>query len=100
MQGGDCFGEFMRWGLPKAVLKDIWALVAGERGQLSQREWLACLYLMDLAAQGIPPPSMLPPGVFPPFEVASPDGLPARPGTAGRAFSLADVQQVQALERL
>ncbi len=49
MQGGDCFGAFMQWGLPKGTLKDVWAAVAGDQGYLSQQQFVQCLYLMDNA---------------------------------------------------
>ena len=49
LQGGDCFGAFMQWGLPKGTLKDVWAAVAGDEGYLSQQQFVQCLYLMDNA---------------------------------------------------
>ena len=49
VQGGDCFGAFMQWGLPKGTLKDVWATVAGDEGYLSQQQFVQCLYLMDNA---------------------------------------------------
>jgi hypothetical protein len=49
VQGGDCFGAFMQWGLPKGTLKDVWAAVAGDQGYLSQQQFVQCLYLMDNA---------------------------------------------------
>ena len=33
-QGMDCFGAFMQSGLPKAALKQIWDLVAGDEARL------------------------------------------------------------------
>ena len=33
-QGTDCFGAFMQSGLPKASLKQIWDLVAGDEPRL------------------------------------------------------------------
>ncbi len=33
-QGTDCFGAFMQSGLPKASLKQIWDLVAGDGSRL------------------------------------------------------------------
>ncbi len=46
-QGQDCFGTFMEWGLPKEVLREIWALAAGQQGQLDARQFISCVYLMD-----------------------------------------------------
>lgn len=37
----------MEWGLPKEVLREIWALVAGQQGQLDARQFISCVYLMD-----------------------------------------------------
>ena len=34
VQGTDCFGAFMQSGLPKAALKQIWDLVAGDEARL------------------------------------------------------------------
>lgn len=48
-QGGDCFSFFMQWGLPKAVLKQVWDVVAGDEGQLNPQQFAACLHLMDNA---------------------------------------------------
>jgi hypothetical protein len=64
----------MQWGLPKELLKEIWEVVAGDEGQLTCQQFLACLYLMDNAKKGIPPPKALPPGPFPPL---APSGAPA-----------------------
>jgi hypothetical protein len=89
LQGSDCFGFFMQWGLGKAVLKDVWDVVAGDEGRLSQGQFLSCLYLMDLAKRGVAPPRSLPPGPFPP--IAAPV---AAPQSSGGAFSLSGVQQV------
>ena len=47
VQGQDCFGAFMAWGLPKEVLREIWALVAGSQGQLDKHQFVSALYLMD-----------------------------------------------------
>ena len=47
LQGQDCFGAFMAWGLPKEVLREIWALVAGSQGQLDKHQFVSALYLMD-----------------------------------------------------
>ena len=38
-QGTDCFGAFMQSGLPKASLKQIWDLVAGDEPRL---KWVPC----------------------------------------------------------
>ena len=60
VQGGDCFGAFMQWGLPKGTLKDVWATVAGDEGYLSQQQFVQCLYLMDNAKRvGLPCAAML-----------------------------------------
>lgn len=71
-QGAECYQTFLSWSLPKTVLKDIWAVVAGDNGELTEQQFLACLYLMDLARRGVPPPSQLPPGQFPPLASAAP----------------------------
>jgi hypothetical protein len=47
LQGQDCFGAFMAWGLPKEVLREVWALVAGSQGQLDKHQFVSALYLMD-----------------------------------------------------
>ena len=89
MQGGECFGYFMQWGLPKAILKDIWEVVAGDEGRLTQRQFIGCIYLMELAKRGAPLPHRLPPGPFPPVsQAASPDAPP-------RAVSLSSLQGVR-----
>jgi len=66
-QGGDCAGFFMQWGLPKELLKEIWEIVAGDEGRLSQAQFLSCLYLMDLAKRGVKPLRNIPRGPFPPI---------------------------------
>ena len=38
----------MQWGLPKDVLRDTWNLVAGNHGQLDARQFISCVYLMDM----------------------------------------------------
>ncbi len=43
----------MQWGLPKGILKDIWAVVAGDEGRLTADQFLQCLYLMDNAKRVI-----------------------------------------------
>lgn len=40
VQGVDCFPAFMQSGLPKAALKEVWDLVAGEAGQLSAHQFV------------------------------------------------------------
>ncbi len=72
MQGGECFGFFLQSGLDKAVLRDIWTLVAGTEGRLSQQQFVASVYLQDLARRGAQLPKQLPPGrpVGVPFAVA------------------------------
>lgn len=47
-QGKDCFEAFMQWGLPKGVLRNTWNLVAGNLGQLDARQFISCVYLMDM----------------------------------------------------
>lgn len=81
VQGGDCFGVFMQTGLDKRVLKVIWDVVAGASGALDAEQFVRCLYLMDRAKRGAPPPPALPPGPFPPL--APGVTMPApRPGSA------------------
>ena len=41
----------IQWGLGQGVLREIWALVAGDAGQLSTQQFISCLYLMDNAKQ-------------------------------------------------
>lgn len=72
VQGAECYQTFLSWNLPKTVLKDIWAVVAGDNGELTEQQFVACLYLMDLARRGVSPPARLPPGQFPPLAVAVP----------------------------
>jgi hypothetical protein len=67
LQGADCFHAFMAWGLDKSILKRIWDAVAGNAGHLNQNQFIQCLYLMDGAKRGFPPPLKLPPGQFPPL---------------------------------
>lgn len=88
-QGGECFGYFMQWGLPKAALKDIWELVAGDEGRLTQRQFVSCIYLMELAKTGNPLPQRLPPGPFPPVS------QPTAPAARQRSVSLSDLQGVR-----
>eukprot|EP00884_Botryococcus_braunii_P008864 jgi/Botrbrau1/1797/Bobra.0217s0048.1 len=78
--GAECYQTFLSWNLPKTVLKDIWAVVAGDNGELTEQQFIACLYLMDLARRGVPPPSQLPPGQFPPLASSAP-ALSATPGS-------------------
>ncbi|KAK2079755.1 hypothetical protein QBZ16_002150 [Prototheca wickerhamii] len=66
VQGVDCFGVFMRSGLPKAALKTVWDLVAGEAGALSAHQFVQALYLIEHAKAGRPLPPRLPAGPFPP----------------------------------
>ncbi len=89
LQGGECFGYFMQWGLPKAALKDIWELVAGDEGRLTQRQFIGCIYLMELAKKGAPLPPRLPPGPFPPVAQSGPSDAPQR------AVSLSGLQGVR-----
>ena len=48
------------------VLRDVWGLVAGNRGYLSESEFVSCLYLLDLVRSGRQLPRQIPPGPFPP----------------------------------
>lgn len=89
VQGVDCAGFFTQWGLQKDVLRDIWEVVAGDEGRLSQGHFLGCLYLMELAKRGVPPPRSLPPGPFPP--IASTSAMP----DSSSSFSLSGLQQVE-----
>ena len=89
LQGGECFGYFMQWGLPKATLKDLWELVAGDEGRLTQRQFVSCIYLMERAKTGAPLPKRLPPGPFPPVAQS------AASDTTQRAVSLAGLQGVR-----
>ena len=88
-QGSECFAFFLQSGLGKGVLKDVWAAVAGNEGRLSAPQFLACLYLMDLARRGLPVPAHAPP--------AGPDFPPiaggARPGSG--QLSLQGMQQAR-----
>ena len=100
LQGGDCFNAFMQWGLPKATLKDVWQVVAGNEGRLAQHQFVQCLYLMDQAKRGQAPPPKLPPGPFPPMASAPSRAPPqqpaggAAPPTGPAGFSIADTQRV------
>lgn len=91
-QGGECFGYFMQWGLTKAMLKDIWELVAGDEGRLSQRQFVSCIYLMEQAKRGSPLPKRLPPGAFPPI------AAPAPQHGAQQAVSLSGLQGVRPVQ--
>ncbi len=62
LQGGECFGFFLQSGLDKAVLRDIWTVVAGAEGRLSQQQFVASMYLQEQAKRGAPLPKQLPPG--------------------------------------
>ncbi|CAL8470940.1 g10482 [Coccomyxa elongata] len=93
VEGGDCAGFFLQWGLPKEVLRDIWEVVAGDEGRLSQSHFLGCLYFMDLAKRGVPPPRVLPPGPFPPIASSS------APSDTGSSFSLSSMQQEDVFSR-
>jgi len=71
VQGVDCFPTFMRCGLPKGALKDIWDVVAGDEGHLNRHQFIQCMYLIECAMLGSPIPSALPPGQFPPIQSAA-----------------------------
>ena len=96
LQGGDCFGAFMQWGLPRQTLKDVWQVVAGDESFLTQQQFVTCLYFMDLAKQGRPVPSQLPPAPFPPGYHTG----PAPPVQAAEPFNLGAVQQVPPWSRV
>uniref|UniRef100_A0A1D1ZRW5 Uncharacterized protein n=3 Tax=Auxenochlorella protothecoides TaxID=3075 RepID=A0A1D1ZRW5_AUXPR len=66
VQGVDCFGVFMRSGLPKDALKRIWDLVAGAAGHLSSHQFVQALYLIEHVKAGRALPEALPSGQFPP----------------------------------
>lgn len=53
-QGMECFSFMMQWGLGREVLREIWALVAADSGQLSTQQFISCIYLMDNAKQARP----------------------------------------------
>eukprot|EP00798_Chlamydomonas_sp_ICE-L_P018643 gene18643-25158_t len=78
VSGQDCFGFFMQWGLDKSVLRDIWATVAGQAGQLNGTQFVQSLYLMDQAKRGVRPPTQLPPGQFPPLAGAAAAAAPGQ----------------------
>ncbi|KAK9844100.1 hypothetical protein WJX81_004424 [Elliptochloris bilobata] len=88
LQGSECFAFFLQSGLGKGALKDVWAAVAGDEGRLSASQFLACLYLIDLARRGLPVPAHAPPAGpdFPPIAGGS------RPGI-GSGLSLPGMQQ-------
>lgn len=65
--GKECFGEFMQWGLPKEVLREVWNLVASGQGQLDVKQFVSCLYLMDSVKKGARLPETLPTKNFPPL---------------------------------
>eukprot|EP00891_Asterochloris_glomerata_P006112 jgi/Astpho2/6112/Aster-04057 len=92
--GGDCFGAFMQWGLPKGILKDIWAVVAGDEGRLTADQFVQCLYLMDNAKRGMIPPTRLPPGPFPPM-ASTPLQQALQGGTTAATPPQASMQQGQ-----
>jgi hypothetical protein len=85
VQGTDCFGAFMQSGLPKAALKQIWDLVAGDEPRLNRHQFVQALYLIDLAKRGMPIPAALPPGPFPP--VAGSGSLGAMQGAPADIYS-------------
>jgi hypothetical protein len=70
ISGADCFATFMRSGLPKEALKQVWDIVAGDAGQLSRHQFVQALYLIECIKRGIPLPARLPPGQFPPVSGA------------------------------
>ncbi|GMH40613.1 hypothetical protein BSKO_08517 [Bryopsis sp. KO-2023] len=76
VQGSECFNTFVSTGVDRSVLKMIWATVAGNEGFLRKDNFIKCLYLIENAKRGIPPPSTLPEGIPP---VAQPSGLGAQP---------------------
>ena len=66
VQGSDCFGTFMQSGLSKEALRLIWDVVAGDAGALSAHQFIQAAYIIDCAKKGIPIPTVLPSGPFPP----------------------------------
>ncbi|KAG2497057.1 hypothetical protein HYH03_005055 [Edaphochlamys debaryana] len=89
--GAECFGFFSQSGLDKAVLRDIWSLVAGTEGRLSGPQFVASMYLMEMAKRGVPLPKALPPGLvgFPPIAgMAAPAPGPAAAAAGAPAWSL------------
>ena len=76
----------MQWGLDKAVLRDIWSAVAGGAGHLNGTQFVQCLYLMDLAKRGVPPPAQILQGQpFPPVSTAATPATAAMPDPAAPA---------------
>ncbi len=68
VKGSECFGVFMQSGLSKAVLKNIWDVVAGNEGALNRHQFVQSMYLIDCTKANYPLPAEIPPGQFPPTE--------------------------------
>eukprot|EP00192_Tetraselmis_astigmatica_P011082 CAMPEP_0117650368 /NCGR_PEP_ID=MMETSP0804-20121206/1501_1 /TAXON_ID=1074897 /ORGANISM="Tetraselmis astigmatica, Strain CCMP880" /LENGTH=369 /DNA_ID=CAMNT_0005456233 /DNA_START=6 /DNA_END=1112 /DNA_ORIENTATION=- len=66
VQGQSVFPLFSSSGLPRDTLRDIWGLVAGNRGSLTQEEFVTAHYLLDCARRGCTLPNQLPAAGFPP----------------------------------
>jgi len=91
VQGTDCFGAFMQSGLYKDALRHIWSVVAGDAGSLSGHQFIQATYLIDCAKKGIPLPSALPAGQFPPVS-GTVNLAAAAAGQQGDIYSSASMQ--------
>ena len=85
----------MHWGLPKQTLGKIWQVVAGDGPALTQQQFVTCLYLMDMAKQGISVPAQLPPGPFPPGYNPSQRNTPNPSMPQSNASSVVDLNSMQ-----
>eukprot|EP00873_Tetraselmis_striata_P019228 jgi/Tetstr1/439492/TSEL_027922.t1 len=66
VSGAEVAPLLARSGLTRQQLKDVWDLVAGDRGALRGPEFVKAMYLVDCCQKGLPLPSALPPEPFPP----------------------------------
>ena len=83
LAGAECFPVFMKSGLDKQVLRQVWDLVAGYEGKLSERQFLVSQHLIAMARKGEALPSKLPPnfpGTGQPNGQSAFQGLGAAPG--------------------
>ena len=55
-QGGDCFTAFLQWGLDKAVLRDIWDMVASGAGALNGNQFCQVSMAQHSMTHHITPP--------------------------------------------
>jgi hypothetical protein len=94
VQGSECFGHFLQWGLEKVVLRDVWSAVAGNSGRLSQEQFVRCLHLMDCVKRGVPLQQALQPTAAPAAAAAAPTPA-AAPAAAAPAPAPAQQQQQQ-----